>query len=267
MVEVELVDAHCHLDEVERRGLGVEEALALAHAAGVNQVVSSGDSLDDSRRAMAIAERHGEVFFTAGWHPSNGRAPRQDELADLRTLLSHPRAVALGEVGLDYSHRWGPPAAEPASQRRILAQMLELAAEVRLPVVIHLREAQADLLQVLDRGPAVHAMLHCFSGGPEFAAEAVARGLLCSFAGNVTFSSASDLHAAVRVVPAGSLLVETDAPFLAPEPRRGRLCHPAMVRLTAQWIAARRGECLNTLAAATTAATREFFRLPAVARA
>lgn len=266
MSEIELIDAHCHLDEVVRRGMAAAEALEAAHAAGVHQVVTSGDSLEDSRRAMELAERHPEVFFTAGWHPSNGRPPTGRELAELRGLLGHPRAVAVGEVGLDYSRRWGAPPAEPSVQRRILAQMLELAASLGLPVVIHLREAHRDLLEVIDAAPAVRAMLHCFSGGPEFAAEAVARGLICSFAGNVTFRSATDLQAAVRSVPAGALVVETDAPFLAPEPQRGRLCHPALVRHTAAWIAARRGECLASLAAATAAATREFFGLPAVAR-
>jgi len=262
MSEPELVDAHCHLDELARRGLPVAEALAMAHRAGVHQVVTSGDGLEDSRRAKDLAELHPEVFFTVGWHPVNSRPPSAPELAELRSLLAHPKAVGLGEIGLDYKFRPGYMETPSAVQQEMFELMLRLAAELGKPVVIHQREAHSDLLQVLDRAPAVAAMLHCFSGDAGFARAAEERGLLVSFAGNLTFKSARELQAAAKVVPAARLMVETDAPFLAPTPHRGELCHPALVRLTATWLAALRGECLGTLASATAETTREFFKLP-----
>lgn len=262
MAELGLVDAHCHLDELARRGMDVAEAVSRAVEAGVVQLVTSTDSLVEARRGREIAERHPEVHFTPGWHPGNGRAPTVEEREELGELLRHPRAVALGEVGLDYAGRPGRPVPDRGLQREVLASMLELAAAARMPVVIHQREAQADLLELLDQGPPVPAMLHCFSGDAGFAAAAVGRGLLCSFAGNVTFRSARELQQAAAAIPVGQLLVETDAPFLAPEPHRGQLCHPALVAVTAAWLAARRGVCLETLAESTAAVARGFFGLP-----
>jgi len=262
LAETVLVDAHCHLDELARRGLAVADALAQAHLAGVHQVVTSGDGLDDSRQAKELAERHPEVYFTVGWHPVNRRPPTGLELEELRSLLSHPKAVGVGEIGLDYKFREGYMETPPALQREMFAMMLELAAELGKPVVVHQRQAHADLLEVLDRAPAVNAMLHCFSGDAQFAEEAQRRAMWVSFAGNLTFKSAHDLQAAARVVPAASLMVETDAPFLAPSPHRGELCHPALVRATASWLAVLRGECLETLARATSENTRDFFHLP-----
>ncbi|MHB1524696.1 MAG: TatD family hydrolase [Candidatus Dormibacteria bacterium] len=262
MAEPVLVDAHCHLDEMARRGLAVDVALAQAHLAGVHQVVTSGDGLEDSRQAADLAARHSEVYFTVGWHPVNQRPPSDVEMEELRGLLSHPKAVAVGEIGLDYKFRQGYLETPPALQREMFAMMLALAAELGKPVVIHQRQAQPDLLEVLDRAPAVAGMLHCFSGDAEFAQRACQRGLLVSFAGNLTFKSARDLQQAALVTPAPSLLVETDAPFLAPSPQRGELCHPALVRATASWLAVLRGECLESLARSTTANARAFFHLP-----
>ncbi len=262
MAETFLIDAHCHLDEMAKRGLPVAEALARAHRAGVHQVVTSGDGLADSREACRLAEAHQEVFFTAGWHPSNERPPTDRELEELRQLLSHPRAVGLGEVGLDYLRRPGHLETPPSVQQEMLSQMLELAADVGLPVVIHMRQAGADVLRLLDEGPGVPVLLHCFSGDRVFAEEAARRGLLCSFAGNVTFRSAGSLREALKVVPSELLTLETDSPFLAPEPHRGSVCEPALVAATASRVAVERGECLETLARVTTGNVREFFKLP-----
>jgi TatD DNase family protein len=262
MPEPSLIDAHCHLDEMARRGLDVEEALERAHRASVHQVITSGDGLADSREACTLAERHPEVYFTVGWHPANPRPPIDPELDELRQLLRHPRAVAVGEIGLDYLARPGREPTPRSVQREMFDTMLELAAEVPLPVVVHQRLAHADVLEVLDRSPAGAVMLHCFSGDAQFAAAAADRGLLCSFAGNVTFASAHDLRASVRVVPSELLMLETDAPFLAPHPTRGTVCEPAMVRSTASRVALERGECLETLARVTSENTRRFFNLP-----
>ena len=262
MGEVQLVDAHCHLDELERRGMPAEEAISAAAASGVVQMVTSGDSPAENRRARELAEGNEGVFFTPGWHPGNGRAPSSAERRELRELLDHPRAVALGEVGLDYHRRDGGSIWDPGEQRHLLRSMLELAAEAAKPVVIHQRDAGRDLLEVLDASPAVPTMLHCFSGGAEFAQAAVSRKLRCSFAGNLTFRSAAQLREAVAVVPPGLLLLETDSPFLAPQPLRGRTCHPALVRLTASWLAAHLGVGLEAVAEWTSSTARALFQLP-----
>ena len=238
------------------------EAIAAAADSGVLQMVTSGDSPAENQRARELAEAYPGVFFTPGWHPSNGRAPSSAEWREIRDLLGHPRAVALGEVGLDY-HRWdGAAIWDPGEQRNLLRSMLELAAEVGKPVVIHQRDAGGDLLGVLDSLPKVPTMLHCFSGGAEFAQAAISRGLHCSFAGNLTFGSAAQLREAASVVPPELLLLETDSPFLAPHPLRGRVCHPALVRLTASWLANHLGVGLDTVAERSSSTARAFFQLP-----
>ena len=262
MGDIQLVDAHCHLDELERRGMPAAEAISAAAAAGVLQMVTSGDSPAENQRARELAETYPGVYFTPGWHPSNGRAPSSAERRELRDLLEHPRAVALGEVGLDYHQRDGGAIWDRGEQRSLLRGMLELAAEVGKPVVIHQRDAAWDLLEVLDASPRVPTMLHCFSGGADFAQAAVSRELHCSFAGNLTFRSAAELREAVLAVPPELLLLETDSPFLAPHPLRGRLCHPALVRLTASWLASHLGMELELVAERSCSATRAFFQLP-----
>ncbi|HVB53943.1 MAG TPA: TatD family hydrolase [Candidatus Acidoferrales bacterium] len=261
--EVVLIDAHCHLDEVGRRGLAATAVVEQARAAGVQQIVTSGDDLLESRAGLALAETFPEIFFTVGWHPVNRLPPTADELAQMRELLAHPKALAVGEVGLDYFFRPGYLETAKEVQREVFATMLNLAAELAKPVVIHQRQAHQDLLQLLDAGPPVTGILHCFSGDRDFVEAAVARGLYCSFAGNVTFRSAGDLQAAARLVPSELLLVETDAPFLAPEPHRGLPSQPAMVRTTAQWLAVLRGDCLESLSAVTTENTRRALGIPA----
>ncbi|HEY6537835.1 MAG TPA: TatD family hydrolase [Candidatus Dormibacteraeota bacterium] len=261
---VTLIDAHCHLDLVESRGMALADVLERAHSAGVHQLVTSGDGLPESRAGRALAERFAEVYFTVGWHPINPGPPGAADLIEIKELLAHPKALALGEVGLDYFLRPGYLETPIAIQRSVFSSMLELAAEVGKPVVIHQRQAAADLLELLDAGPPVTAILHCFSGDLGFAKEAARRGLYCSFAGNVTFKSARELQEAARAVPSEFLLVETDAPFLAPEPHRGQPSEPAMVRATAQWLALIRGDCLESLAAVTTENTRRALGIAAV---
>ncbi|MGC8474313.1 MAG: TatD family hydrolase, partial [Candidatus Dormibacteria bacterium] len=134
MGDIQLVDAHCHLDELERRGMPAAEAISAAAAAGVVQMVTSGDAPAENQRARQLAETYPGVYFTPGWHPSNSRAPSRAERRELRDLLDHPRAVALGEVGLDYHRRDGGTVWDPRAQRGLLRDMLELAAEAGKPV-------------------------------------------------------------------------------------------------------------------------------------
>jgi TatD DNase family protein len=260
-----LVDTHCHLVLLEERGL-LDEALGEAAAAGVEQIVSVGLNLEDSDRNREIAERHPGVFFTVGWHPHETAPPDAAQLRGLEELLRHPRAVTVGEIGLDWYWRPGYHEVPPEVQRRSLRLMLELAAGHGRPVVIHDREAHDDVLAELVAGAGAPAtgrgVLHCFSGDAGLARSAGELGMVCSFAGTVTFPRAEGIRAAARLVPDGGYVVETDAPFLAPVPFRGRTNQPAYVSATVAAVAALRGETSAVVAHSSTVAARRLFGLP-----
>ncbi|HVA21295.1 MAG TPA: TatD family hydrolase [Candidatus Micrarchaeia archaeon] len=260
---VVLVDSHCHLTTLAERGEDVGQVLARAHAAGVHQVVTSADGVEEGRRAVALAERFPEVFVTIGWHPSQPRPPDDREAGALADLLHHRQVVGVGEVGLDYLRRPGVHQTPAPVQLEQLRLMLDLARTMGLPVVVHDRQAHDDVLAELERGAGPPALLHCFSGDAQLARRCARAGHLCSFSGIVTFANAADLRGAAQAVPAGHLVVETDAPFLSPDPYRGRPNEPARVVVTAARVAALRGECLATFAGAVTATARAFYRLPA----
>jgi TatD DNase family protein len=263
-----LVDTHCHLALLEDRGL-LAEGLESAAAAGVEQIVTIGLDVDDSDRNRQLAERYRGVFFTVGWHPHQPSPPDAHQLAALDELLGHPRAVAVGEIGLDTYWRPGYHDTPIDVQRHSLRLMLELAAEHRKPVVIHDRDAHAEILEELtawSNGGGINGrplgVLHCFSGDAEFAARAVALGMVCSFAGTVTFPRSEPIQDAARQLDGGALVVETDAPFLAPVPHRGRANLPGYVAATAAAVARLRGSEVAALAEQTTANARHLFSLP-----
>lgn len=265
----ELVDTHCHLVLLEERGL-LEAALESAAAEGVTEIVSIGLDVDDSDRNRVIAEAHDGVWFTVGWHPHQDHAPDPAELAALDALLRHPRAVGVGEIGLDYFWRPGYHETPAEVQQRSLRTMLELAAAHAKPVVIHDRDAHDDVLGALAGGLGPGAaggeprgVFHCFSGDAALAQRAVEMGMLCSFAGTVTFPRSEALREAAQVAPESAVVVETDAPFLAPVPHRGRPNLPGYVAATAAAVAALRGVGEAELRATTTANARRLFRLPA----
>jgi TatD DNase family protein len=264
----ELVDTHCHLALLEDRGL-LQQALESAVAGGITQVVTVGLDLDDSDRNRRIAEAHAGVWFTVGWHPHTPNPPDGAQLKELGELLGHARAVAVGEIGLDYFWRPGYHEVPVEVQKRSLRLMLELAAEHHKPVVIHDRDAHDDVVAELQAGlrsddapgrPA--GVFHCFSGGPELVEKARPLGMLCSFAGTLTFPRAGVIQAAARLVEPDAHVVETDAPFLAPVPHRGRPNLPGYVAATAQALATLRGEPEDAVRARCTANARRLFRLP-----
>jgi TatD DNase family protein len=230
--------------------------LARARAAGVETILSVGTDIESCRETIAIAERYGEVFAILGVHPHEAGHEEAERLDELEALLASPRAVALGEIGLDYFRDRAP---RPA-QRELLGAQLELAARLDKPVVIHAREADDDLPAALD-GFAGTIVLHCFSS-PALLPWALERDCFISFAGNVTYPGAEDLRSAARLVPPERLLVETDSPFLPPQSKRGRPNEPAFVVHTLALLAELRAEPLAELAERTTANTREAFRLP-----
>ncbi len=257
-----VIDSHCHLLALAEQGLPPAQALARARAAGVERVVTIADGVGEGARSLALAERHPGVFVAIGWEPRAPAPPDDQQLAALAELLQHPRAVAVGEVGLDYHRPPGGRTAPDATQRATLRAMLDLARTAGKPVVVHDRLAHDAVLEELDARPPVGVVMHCFSGGPALVRACAERGFVCSFAGTVTFRNAGELRLAVRAVPAGLLAVETDAPFLAPEPHRGRRNEPALLPATLALVAALRGECPDTVARATTATVEALFGLP-----
>jgi len=248
-----VIDAHAHLDACEP---AAEELIARAQAAGVETVLSVGTDIESCRETIAIAERCEGVFAILGVHPHEAAGADAGRLDELETMLASPRAVALGEIGLDYFRDRAP---RPA-QRELLAAQLELAERIGKPVVIHTREADDDMPAALEDFSGT-IVLHCFSS-PALLPWALERDCFISFAGNVTYPGAEDLRNAARLVPPERLLVESDSPYLAPQPKRGRPNEPAFVVHTLELLAEVRAESPAKLAERTVANTREAFRLP-----
>jgi TatD DNase family protein len=228
-----LIDTHAHLDFPEF----VDHLDAvLTHAArnGIRQIVSIGISLASSARAIEIAGCHAQVFATVGIHPHGARALSSETLEQMRSMAQHERVVAVGEIGLDYYRDRQPR----NIQRQCFRQQLELARELQLPVVIHVRDAYEDCLTVIrDYAAAIPAViLHCFSGNWETAEKCLDLGCFLSIPGTVTFAKAQMQQDVARRIPLERLLLETDAPFLAPEPHRGKTNEPSYLLHTAQKI-------------------------------
>ncbi len=232
-----MIDTHAHLDPAE-----AGEVLARAHEHGVDRVVCVATTLAGARDAIALAEQHDGVYASLGIHPHEAAGPDAARVDELRELLAHPRAVAVGETGLDYFRDYAPADA----QQRLFGAQLRIAAELDKPVVIHTRAADEDTLAAL-RDHAGAVVLHCFSS-PALLDTALERGWYVSFAGNVTYKNAYDLRVAARAVPAERLLAETDSPYLSPQPVRGTRNEPANVRHTIAVLAEARGEDAGELA-------------------
>jgi TatD DNase family protein len=259
-----LTDTHAHLDFPQFHA-DIAGVLSRAEAVGVGRIVTIGTSIEGSARALALAGENAQVFAAVGVHPNHVHEERPDFLPALRELAAKPRVVAIGETGLDYFRlpRTGSESARAAQAVAFRAQ-LDLAAEAGLPVVIHERAAWEDTLAIVrEYTGRVRAVFHCFGKSPAHAREVIALGHLVSFTGIVTFKNAPDAQASAAEIPAGTFMVETDCPFLAPEPHRGRACEPAHVRITAEFIANLRGIPLAELAAMTEATAGNFFRLRA----
>lgn len=248
-----MIDTHAHLDACEP---APEELVARAHEAGVEAVLSVGAGIESCRDTLAIAEREPAVFAILGVHPHLAAESDAARLDELEELLRSPRAVAVGEIGLDYYRERAP---RPA-QIELFGRQLELAERVRKPVVIHAREADEDVRTALD-GFAGTIVLHCFSS-PALLPWALERRCYVSFAGNVTYPSAEQLRDAARLVPAERLLVETDCPYLAPQPKRGQPNEPAFIVHTMARLADVRDVPAGELAEQTAANARAAFSLP-----
>ncbi len=262
---VRLIDSHCHLDEA-RFAADRDTVVARAAAAGVEQMVTIGasDQMQANYDAMALAQRYAGVFATVGVHPHAASSVTPSVLEEVGRLARGAKVVAVGETGLDYYYDNSP---RPV-QQHAFRQFIGVARQLRLPLVVHLRDATVDALTILreERAADVGGVIHCFSGDRTAAHAFLDLGFDLSFSGIVTFKNADELRAVAQVVPADRFLVETDAPFLTPVPHRGRRNEPAYVALTAAVIAELRRTPLAQVAAQTCANTRRRFSLPDPAR-
>jgi TatD DNase family protein len=285
-----LIDTHAHLDypEFQEDFAGVLER---AQAAGVTRIISIGTSVESSRRAVALAEKYPMIYAAIGVHPTSVLEAEEDVLTPLRELAKSPRVVAIGETGLDYHRLPGSESerkdgaaqlsdalqnevpsqieasirdgAYKAAQAGLFEQQLDLACELGLNVVIHQRDAWDDTLEILRAySGRVRGVFHCFGGPPEQADEVIALGHMVSFTGIVTFKNAPLVHETAAKTGGERYMVETDCPYLAPVPYRGKRCEPAYTRLVAETVARLRGETLEQVAAQTTRNAEGFFRFP-----
>jgi TatD DNase family protein len=232
-----VIDTHAHLAVLD----DPDDAVERAGEAGVTRILTVGTDVEDCRRALELADRHSGVYAILGIHPHEAGTATADDFAVLRDLLQHPRAVAVGETGLDWYRDYAPR----DDQHRVFAAQLGLASELGKPVVIHTRAADDDTLAGL-ADFAGTVVLHCFSS-PHLLPAALERGWYVSFAGNATFPKAVDLRLAATQVPVGRILAETDSPYLAPQPVRGRPNEPANVVHTVAALGRARGEELDEL--------------------
>lgn len=282
-----LIETHAHLDYPDFAP-DFDDVLRRATDAGVTRIITIGTSVESSRRAVDLAEKYPNIFAVIGVHPTYALQAEEDVITPLRELAKNPRVVAIGEIGLDYHHL---PSVEAAKQKHVqvfnalqseteeqieagiedgaykskqaelFQQLLDLAVELRLNVVIHQRDAWNDTLEILrDYGRQVSGVFHCFGGTLEQANEVLDLGHLVSFTGIVTFKNGKQVREVAAQVPIDKFMLETDCPYLAPVPFRGKRCEPAHTRLVAEEIAKARGVSLQEIAGATTATAEEFFR-------
>ncbi len=244
-----MIDSHCHLDSKQfddDRDVVIERALA----AGVETMVAigTGDGPPDLEAGVRLADRYPCFLATVGVHPHDAAKASPETFARLAELMKHPKVIALGEIGLDYHYDFSPREV----QRDVFIEQMRIARDAGKPIVIHTREAFDDTLALLREhwdGPGI---MHCFSEGPERARQALDLGFHLSFGGIVTFPKALEVREAARMTPADRILVETDSPYLAPVPKRGKRNEPAYVMDTARKLAELRGETLESIETATT---------------
>ena len=249
-----LVDSHAHLDD-PAFAADLPAVLERAREAGVERIVTIGTGLDSSRRARDIAESRPEVYFSPGIHPHEADQPGDVEA--LRPLAAHPRAVAVGETGLDYVKNYS----SVANQKALFVKHLEIALEADKPVSIHCREAHPDAIAILRAHAPLRGVIHCFSGSWPDAEAYLGLNFYLSIAGPVTYPSAKDLREVVRMIPLDRLMIETDCPLLPPQKFRGKRNEPSYVRYAAAEIANVHGVTMEELATATSRNARALFGL------
>jgi TatD DNase family protein len=258
---IHLIDTHCHLNH-DQLIVDVDAVVERAQEAGVREMIVVGYDIESSEKAVDIASRYASVFAAIAVHPHDSR--HYDDAAEkrLRQLADNHRVVAIGEIGLDYHYNFSPR----EDQFRAFRAQLALAAGMDLPVIIHCREAYADVLAMLEaeKDPGIGCVMHCWAGTVEEAERAITQGCYLGFGGVLTFKNGEENRAAAAITPESLLLLETDAPYLAPVPFRGKRNEPAHTRLVAEKMAELRSCSLEHIAELTTANARRLFARMAV---
>jgi TatD DNase family protein len=248
-----MIDSHCHLDSAEfneDRDAAIERALA----AGVDHMmaIGTGNGPPDLEAGIRLADKHSALYATVGIHPHDAAKANPSDFKQLAELLAHPKVLAVGEIGLDYHYDFSPREV----QKPVFIEQMAIAAQAGKPIVIHTREAWDDTLALIEQHWTPHAIggiMHCFSGGPEEARRALDLGFYLSFGGILTFPKATAVQEAAKSAPRDRILLETDAPYLAPVPNRGKRNEPALIVYTARKLAELRGESYEDICATTTA--------------
>lgn len=258
-----LIDTHSHLDDARYDG-DRETVIARAREAGVETMITIGCDLVSSRKAVELSEHYPFVYATVGVHPHEVKHIADDWYDELRRLAQRARVIAYGEIGLDYHYNHSPP----KLQRERFREQVCLARDLRLPVVIHTREAQADTMAILreEHAESIGGVFHCFSGDAWLAKDALDLGFFLSFSGVITFQNATMLRDLLKTVPLDRILIETDCPYLTPVPHRGRRNEPAFVKLVAEKLAEVKGgdgpRSLEEIGRITSDNARRLFRIP-----
>ena len=248
-------DTHCHLDD-EKFNEDREECYARMLENGVGRCVCVGSDLSSSRHSLDYAQAYAGVFAAAGVHPHEAKDAPDDYLSRLEKMLAEEKCVALGEIGLDYYYDFSPR----DIQKKVMAEQMELALRLNKPVIFHIRDAHGEMVDFFRAQKQLpKGIIHCFSGSAETAKEYVKMGFYISFSGSLTFKKAPNLWEAAKVIPPERLLVETDSPYLAPEPRRGRRNEPGYTRYVLEKLAALKEMDAEELAAVTTENARKIY--------
>ena len=253
-----LFDTHAHYDSYKFKD-DRDAVLAAMPEHGVGLILNPGCELDSSRTAIELAEKFPFVYAAVGIHPGDCADFEPGQIEQLRTLARHPKVKAIGEIGLDYYWKDNPPR---QLQETVFRAQLELAQELALPVIVHDREAHADCMAVIRDFPAVCGVFHCYSGAVEQALELVERGWMISFTGTITYSNARRALEVIEALPLERMMLETDAPYLAPVPHRGKRCDSSMLPLMAEKMAQIKGLPVETVVRQTTENGKRFFCIP-----
>ena len=252
---MQLFDTHAHYD-AEQFDSDREELLAKLPENGIGLVVNPGCDIPTSRKALDLATRYDYIYAAVGYHPESCAPYQESELDLLREMARNPKVVAIGEIGLDYYWEENPP---KELQQQVFRAQLELAHELKLPVIVHDREAHADSLAIIKEFPEVTGVFHCFSGSAEMAKELVKLGWMISFTGVLTYKNARKAVEAAESVPIKSIMIETDAPYMAPVPHRGKRCDSSLVLYTCEKLAEIKGISVEDCARITTENGKRFF--------
>jgi TatD DNase family protein len=257
---MQLIDTHCHLT-FDDLVADIEAVLARSQQAGVTGWITVGTDMEQNRKTIELAERHENMYAAIGIHPHDAKNVTAETITELKKLAQNEKVVAIGETGLDFHYDFSPR----QDQRRAFAQQLKIAAELGLPVIIHCREAFDETMEILEQyGRSVkRVVFHCFGGSADQAKIVLDKGFYISFTGVVTFKNAEPVRQAAKIVPLAKLMVESDCPYMSPEPmRKQKINEPALMLHTAKCLAELKGMDLGDFAEEVTATSRAFFGLP-----